>query len=61
MGNKAESDHLLQILENLEILEILEIPPVKRPDFFFGGTTVRVHAKGVVLCERTCFCLLSTL
>ena len=25
-----------------------------------GVCTSRVHAKGVVLCERTCFCLLST-
>ena len=26
-----------------------------------GGVNIhRVHAKGVVLCERTCFCLLST-
>ena len=24
------------------------------------ATLYRVHAKGVVLCERTCFCLLST-
>ena len=29
---------------------------------WFAGATpdLRVHAKGVVLCERACFCLLST-
>ena len=31
VGNKRESGHFVETLENLEISEILEIPPAKRP------------------------------
>ena len=37
----------------------LSVPPIRSPMRLFRDLT-RVHAKGVVLCERTCFCLLST-
>ena len=32
-------------------------PPAQIPTCLYNGDTFRVHAEGVVLCERACFCL----
>ena len=42
-------------------LELLSGPPHSRLIAGFRFFEDRVQAKGVMLCERTCFCLLSTL
>ena len=57
----GEKKHINKILP--------KIPGQSRENFvyvfffyvFFSLPKARVHAKGVVLCERTCFCLLSML
>ena len=47
-------------LRNPDLSRFMKPPPAKQSVLGCFPVLVRVHAKGVVLCERTCLCLLST-